>query len=206
MALTPWSGGLDWILEQFGLDTWNWITNDPRPGFDKSSGSSASSAPDESISTGSSASSDDPLNGDTVLSYLDGLFSSVGSENEANRQFNADQAALNRDFQSIEGQKNRDWATEMDNTQYQRRVADMEKAGLNPALAAMSGGSSATSTAAPAGSAASYQTGGGDTFSSILSSIAGITSALSNFFAPSEVTKILQVIGDGKNNQIGFKP
>lgn len=170
-------------------------------GADPGPGSSATTPPDEAING-----DDEPLNGDNILSYLDGLFSSVGAENAANRRFNATEALKNRNFQAQEAQKNRDWSTEMDNTQYQRRVDDMSKAGLNPALAAMSGGSSATSTGAPAGATASYQTGGGDTFSSILSSIAGMTSALSNFFAPSEVTKILQLIGSGKKNQIGFKP
>lgn len=63
----------------------------------------------------------------------------TGAENEAN-VFNAQEA-----------QKNRDWQTEMSNTSYQRSVADMRAAGINPALAI--GNSSGAST--PSGSTAS---------------------------------------------------
>ena len=57
----------------------------------------------------------------------------------ADRQWSADQAKINRDFQF-----------EMSSTAYQRAVADMQKAGLNPALL-FSSGSAASS---PAGSMA----------------------------------------------------
>jgi len=54
--------------------------------------------------------------------------------------FNAQQAQLNRDYQ-----------TEMSNTAYQRQVADMQAAGLNPMLAYMKGGGASS----PSGSTAS---------------------------------------------------
>lgn len=83
--------------------------------------------------------------------------------------FNARQAEIQRDFQSQanqqnfafgrematfsaeQAQKNRDFQELMSNTSYQRQMADMKKAGLNPILAAgsMAGASS------PSGSAAS---------------------------------------------------
>lgn len=41
----------------------------------------------------------------------------------------------NRKFSAAEAQKQRDWETQMSNTSVQRAVTDMEKAGINPAMA-----------------------------------------------------------------------
>lgn len=57
---------------------------------------------------------------------------------------------LQNQFNSAEAQRNRDWQTDMSNTAYQRAVADMKAAGLNPAM--MFGSASAAST--PSGSSA----------------------------------------------------
>lgn len=66
----------------------------------------------------------------------------TGREREQNA-FNAEQAQLNRDFQA-----------DMASSQYQRGVADMQAAGVNPALAMSNGGA-----AAPSGSNASGNAG-----------------------------------------------
>ena len=63
----------------------------------------------------------------------------TGAEREANA------------FTAQEAQKQRDYETEMSNTAYQRQVADMQAAGINPALA-MSGSASGAST--PSGASA----------------------------------------------------
>lgn len=64
----------------------------------------------------------------------------TGAEREQNA-FNAEQAQIDRDFQE-----------RMANTQYQRSVADMRAAGVNPALAIGNGGAAAPSGAMAQGS------------------------------------------------------
>lgn len=68
--------------------------------------------------------------------------------------FNSGEANLSRHFNSAEAVAQRDWSTNMANTSWQRGVADMKAAGMNPMLAYSQGGahtpSGAHATASPA--------------------------------------------------------
>lgn len=99
---------------------------------------------------------DVPKSGGVVESYdwLGRTFDPQGF----NAAFNAQQAQINRDYQE-----------RLSNTAYQRGVADMKAAGLNPYMVYSSGGSSAST---PSGSSA-YTSGGGN-----LNSIVGVAEAV----------------------------
>lgn len=76
-------------------------------------------------------------------------------ERQFAEQFNAHQAFLARDSNSMEAEKQRVWSTNMANTAYQRAMADMRAAGLNPILAYQQGGAQTPSGATASGPAAS---------------------------------------------------
>lgn len=68
--------------------------------------------------------------------------------------FNSAEAALQRDWSAAEAEKQRAWEAQMSNSAYQRSVADMEAAGINPILAASNGGAGTPVGATATGEAA----------------------------------------------------
>lgn len=79
-----------------------------------------------------------------------------GYQQERSEIFNSAEAGKNRDFASQQAEINRQYQTQMSNSAYQRQMADMKAAGLNPIMAAASGGGASTPGGATAsGSAAS---------------------------------------------------
>lgn len=90
-----------------------------------------------------------------VASMATGILGANWQKNTVNdRMSGAEREAFNLNAQ--EAQKARDWNLEMDNTKYQRQVTDMQKAGINPALA-MNGGVSTQATSNAMANASAQQ-------------------------------------------------
>lgn len=92
-----------------------------------------------------------PFLGAVAAPLIGGLFGKQGVDQQ--NAANAAQVERTNQFNAAEAEKNRQFQENMSNTQWQRGVADMRAAGLNPALAYQQGGASA-----PSGSSASGQT------------------------------------------------
>lgn len=141
-------------------------------GYGDSSGStvfSDSSAIANAI-TGSSDVSDSVGSGsdEEVPNWFSGLLQSVGQSQAQDRIYNAEQAALSRE-----------WSERMSNTAYQREVKDLQAAGLNPILAVTGGGLSGAST--PSSATATHNSSSGDTISTLISALASLASSISDF-------------------------
>lgn len=93
-----------------------------------------------------------------------------------------DYLARQNEFNASEAQKSRDWQEKMSNTAYQRAIADMKLAGINPVLAYQQGGadwsSGAVASSGGSRSSSGYRRGSSfdplnGVFGSVLKVIAG---------------------------------
>lgn len=74
---------------------------------------------------------------------------------EDSQVFNAEQAAMQRDWAAQQADTNRSFEERMSNTSMQRRIQDLRHAGLNPLLALGAGGASTPNGGIPGGASAS---------------------------------------------------
>lgn len=113
-------------------------------------------------------------------SAVNTMFDPTGKE-AAQQQFE-NQVYLDssaREFNASEAQKQRDWEQMMSNTQYQRAVADIKAAGLNPWLAVQQSGMSGNT---PSGSSASASSGSAAQANNKLVMAAGIIATALRYF------------------------
>lgn len=125
------------------------------------------------------------------------------------REFDAQQAETARAWNEQQRVAVQDWETGMSNTAYQRSVADMKAAGLNPILGVASGGagtpsvapgSSPSPTASSPGSSAPSSSGGsvsampGSTWTAVNALAQGVNSGLSALRTINDVQSIASEI------------
>lgn len=133
--------------------------------------------------TGNSVSAAGTANSSKAVSSLSNrvnnsaLTNSINSAADSNNQLYQSSALQQMQFNAAEAQKNRDWQERMSNTSYQRAVADLRKAGLNPVLSYLNGGAATTSGSSASANMANIDTSNSSGQIALLTSLISAASA-----------------------------
>lgn len=128
---------------------------------------------EEEYAAGGFAAVDGAPMGGSVSESLGRLWNNI-SGTTANNKMAIAEAEKARQFSSAEAAANRSWQEYMSNTAYQRAVADMKSAGINPMMAANQGGAFTPSGAVGSPSAARATASGNGGIAGVIGRIAAI--------------------------------
>lgn len=146
-------------------------------------------------SSGFATSSDDVLdNEQNIVDKLNEAVLGAATQQQAAAQSSADRAM---EFSAEQAQLNRDFQKEMSDTAYQRAMADMKAAGLNPKLVAQLGGASTPSGYTASGTAASMSAASLGPVAQVLSTYITGADALDrnqNDFVKSMLSSLISVL------------
>lgn len=134
--------------------------------------------------------------GNRLLDWFAGLFTNSGYQAQLNREFNSAEALKQREWQSAENQLAREFQLMMSNTAYQRGVQDLRAAGLNPILAYSQGGAASSAVSVGHGDAATSQGVAGSDLGAIANGMGSLAEG---------VGKILELLVKKKTGSIGFR-
>lgn len=108
-----------------------------------------------------------------------GLLDEIYRNQALNNELYLSSAQAQRDYNSAEAELNRQWQERMSNTSYQRAVADLKAAGLNPVLAIMNQGASTPSGGAASAGQNDVDTSGQNALITMISQLIAANSAMS---------------------------